>query len=132
MSKFGCKCGHLILDRTDDLPYKGTVLPDKDSFPFYDRCSEQVIGYINALRDGKRDEWSKGYYQGFSDYDVILALIQMEYVRRKRDIYQCENGGRIHIQEAGSEHFLSFSPDDENWRDILKSTTSLNSPEKTS
>lgn len=30
MSKITCKCGHLINDQTDFIPYKGYVVPDMD------------------------------------------------------------------------------------------------------
>ena len=34
MSKFLCICGHIIVDQTDYMPYKGTILKDEDKEEF--------------------------------------------------------------------------------------------------
>jgi len=120
MSKLGCKCGHVIRDQTDDLAYKGTLIPDQEIFTFLNDSAERVAGFVKALLDGRREEWCGSYYRGFSDEDIILAVFRMEYFKRMRDVYQCENCGRLWLQVPGRKGFLSFSPDDPDWQDTLK------------
>lgn len=32
MSKLGCVCGHVIVDQTDQIPYKASFITDVDLF----------------------------------------------------------------------------------------------------
>ncbi len=33
--KFGCRCGHTIKDSTDNLSYKGEIIPDQSFDAYY-------------------------------------------------------------------------------------------------
>jgi hypothetical protein len=48
--KIGCYCGESIVDQTDDLPYKGHLVPDQEWFVNCDSLDDEVI---DPLADGR-------------------------------------------------------------------------------
>ncbi|WP_428380856.1 hypothetical protein [Nevskia ramosa] len=90
MSDLKCKCGHIITDGTDNLPYKGEVISDQDW--------EAVWGAISELRQSSSDTCC----------DAITGI----RIAHGRDIYECLRCGRLWVEcEPGANEFVSFSPD---------------------
>ncbi len=118
MSKLGCKCGHVIQDNTDYLPYRGSVLRHQDTDCFYDTASRELALFASAVAVGKRAEWINrhflpGYPHDISDDSVISDFLNMLDVELATLIYECENCGRLWVQIApGAKSYVPFSPDD--------------------
>lgn len=131
MSKLGCKCGNVISDTTDDIPYKGVIIRDQDmERVFDDGISKDVDEFIKAISQGKREEWVRGYFlSGYpfsevSNLEVISDIISRRFIERKLDVYQCMSCGSVKIQnDSSSNMFSSFAA--EEWQkeseSILKS-----------
>lgn len=119
MSKLDCICGYTIRDQADSLPYKASLLRDIDHASFFDWLVEETQGYVEAAQGGSVDSWllEKGYG---ADY-VALKLphghilhdhIRARYLEYQRDVYQCTNCSRVHIESSQPSMFASYSSDD--------------------
>ena len=125
MAKLRCQCGYLIVDQADNLPYKGRILRDQAADRFFDRTSNDIAMFVEAILKGKRQDWLVNNFIP-ADTDTAGAIhdIVAGYFILKESItiYQCEQCGRIWIQEqAQSNTFRSFAPDGE-WKGILAIT----------
>lgn len=117
MSKLGCECGSVIYDQTDFIPYKGSIIRDQDDERVYDGIAADVAAFIEAVAQGRRDEWIGGYfrrgYPPVDDESVVADIIARHVLKRRLTVYQCTGCGRIKIQEGSrSNMFSSFSPDE--------------------
>lgn len=125
MSKLKCNCGHTIVDQTNDIPYKGHILPDT----LVDKVSDSIIDSIDRLADAtnsnRRMDWIKEnfsvppYPTDIKDSGMIFDLISSKLVEIKQDIYECENCGRIAIEIGQTNQFKFFSPDTKDNEGIL-------------
>jgi hypothetical protein len=125
MSKLGCVCGHIIRDQADNLPYKGTLIPDQNFNVYYDEILETVGAFVKAVRNDTDKEWITQHFGTeyaaltLDDTSIISDLLAKFFVDFSLTIFQCENCGRIHIE--GENHFFhSFAPDDTESRDVLE------------
>ena len=126
MAKIRCKCGYIIVDQTDKLPYKGYILPDTE----IDKISTALINTIDSLDEanklGKRLEWIKNnfhlppYPTDLKDSSMIYDKITSELVDKTQDIFECNNCGRILIQIGQTNEFKTFCPDTNDTKGILK------------
>ena len=126
MSKLGCACGHTIRDQTDHLPYKGRVLPELHCDDFFDWMAEEAQSYVVASREGQTPKWllDRGYTQDYidlklSDSEVLHDHIHTRFLKLKRDMYECSNCGRIHLEKNEINHFVSYTPDNQKRNAIL-------------
>jgi hypothetical protein len=102
MSQLGCKCGHIIRDVSDFLPYKGDILRDQDNEEFFSVVSDELALFAAAVAANKRQEWInrhflQGYPQDVSDDGVISDFINMLDVKLFSGIYECEKCGRLWV-----------------------------------
>jgi hypothetical protein len=69
MSKLGCKCGHIIRGQTDNISYKGRVLPDARYATFFDWLVEETQSYVETAHAGRVEQWllERGYGQDYVD-----------------------------------------------------------------
>jgi hypothetical protein len=121
MSKLGCKCGHIIRDQTDNIPYKGHVLLDIRHATFFDWLVEETQSYVEAAQAGRVKQWllERGYAQDYVDrklgqghvLDLLHYRIHMQFRKLKRDLYECAACGRIHMQTRDGDKFVSYAPD---------------------
>ena len=125
MSKLGCKCGHVIVDQTDCLPYKGEIIPDKTFYDFFDKISDGIESLVEATKNGKRKEWieqnfaAPPYPMDLTDAQMIGDIFSNFYNDLIKRIYQCENCGRIWIQVQNTNNYVPFLPETADWKDIL-------------
>jgi hypothetical protein len=120
MARMACKCGHCILDRHDNLPYKAYFFRDSDLDNFFD-FSGEIGEFLNALSNNKRDEWVNKNFGGelkYSNADILSALLHNR--PEIREMYQCENCGSVLIEKSNEYHFASFSPDGEDSKELFK------------
>jgi hypothetical protein len=116
MSKLGCECGGIISDTTDNIPYKGSIIRDQDDEALYDSMAADIGAFINALLQGEREKWIRGYFlpgypvEGIGDEEVVSDIFSRHLLPRRLDIYQCMECGSIKIQKAPeSNEFSSFT-----------------------
>jgi hypothetical protein len=114
MSKLGCECGNVISDTTDNIPYKGVIIRDQDvERVFYDGIANDINEFIEAISQGKREEWMREYFLSgypFSEVNnlgVISDIISLHFIKRELDIYQCMSCGSIKIQNGSSSNMFS-------------------------
>jgi hypothetical protein len=93
--KFRCKCGHVIKDQTDNLPYKAEIIPDQSLEALYEALDEVMN------RKKPKDVFER---------DRLLEPISNP--KGSKLIYQCEQCGRITIDAFGPRLF-SFKPEDQ-------------------
>lgn len=119
MGKFLCKCGHVIVDQTDNLPYKGYFIKDTHVEELYE-VFDHIKDLIEALKVNKREEWvvrnfgNELYALELSDADLIHDL----WLRKVKvsTIYNCEHCGRILFQQGEENRFKTYieEPDEAN------------------
>jgi hypothetical protein len=126
MSRLGCRCGHIIRDQTNSLPYKGSVLPDVRHDLFFNWVSHETQSYVAAALGGSADQWllDKGYTPDYvalklNHGEVLHDHIHTHYLDLKRDIYECEACGRIHMETMSDNNFVSYMPDSGKFNAVL-------------
>jgi hypothetical protein len=128
MGKLKCKCGHIIVDQTDNLSYKGYILPDNELDNFFSFFEETIDKFSNAIKTNSRIEWIKQnfsfppYPTNLNDSSMIHDLLSGRLIDKVQDIFECENCGRIAIETGQKNNFKFYAPDDENTKGILNVT----------
>jgi hypothetical protein len=54
MAKFLCKCGHVIYDQTDQIPYKGYYIADTAIERLSDVLCKSIDTLVDALSWGRK------------------------------------------------------------------------------
>ena len=125
MAKLQCQCGYVIVDQADNLAYKGRILRDQDADHYFDQVSHDIASFVAALLEGTHHAWLVSHFTDVYPTDtttegVIHDLIAGAFLLRySLTTYQCEQCGRIWIQEHPRSHtFRSFASDG-GWKDIF-------------
>ena len=118
--KIRCECGHIIVDQTDDLPYKAHLIPDTQMEHLFEGTTE-LSDFIEAIGKGKRSEWiekkfGEDYPKELSNSTILSDLIMSKL--KTRNMYQCERFGRVLIEKSAGA-FEFFNPEGEEGKDIL-------------
>ena len=125
MSKLGCACGNTIPDQTDNLPYKGHILPDVHHHAFFEWIAQEAQSYVTAVREGQTNAWllrrfTRSYVDlKLSDADVLNDHICAKFLEFKRDMYECDHCGRIHVETHKDNLFVSYAPDNQKTNSVL-------------
>jgi len=84
---------------------------------FFDCLVEETQSYVEAAMLGQTRQWllTKGYTEEYANLDlphghVLHDHIHKHYLAVKRDMYECEQCGRI-LVETRDNRFASFSAD---------------------
>jgi hypothetical protein len=123
--KFGCRCGNVIVDGSDLLPYKASVTPDKIDVSTIEAQALDISRLIEACLQGQRsafleEHFGPGYPKDLDNETVIFDLILS--ARQTLDLYQCDVCGRLHLDDRRNPNaILSFAPEHE-MRDVLDVT----------
>ena len=118
MSKLLCSCGDVIVDQTDDLPYKAGLVPDSDAGDFLEAVAVGAAGLADSVANGTLEQWvstafGSGYPRELGVADVFSDFVTGKALKITRDVYQCETCGRLYVEKApGTGTFFRFSPDD--------------------
>lgn len=127
MSKFLCKCGHIIRDQTDRLPYKARFLCDFDDETVYDKLSGECGALVEAVAAGNRESWMQRHFldrypRNLTDGEVFCDFFASMMTEFFRALYECENCGRLWIQKQGEDNeFVSYLPDSGKFERVLLS-----------
>lgn len=127
MSKLVCRCGHIIVDQTDDLPYKAALLREQHEEVFFSDASLLANELLTAASAGSVDELLERHYgrggwrprptEFFGDKFTSLYLASISTV------YECECCGRLWVQKKGVNSFVCFTPESGRYESILSSRT---------
>ena len=90
--KIICRCGNILSDSTDNLPYKRYIISDKEQFKMYDFVDE-LIETDNTQRESLMMMFRKNVSIGKS------------YIRLK-EVYQCPQCGRILIENIPGQYYF--------------------------
>lgn len=129
MGKLICTCGHIIVDQTDNIRYKGYILPDTQVNKVSILLTESIDELVNATNSNKRLEWIKKnfsvppYPTDLKDSSMIHDLLSNVVVETTQYIFECENCGRMAIQIGQTNQFKFFSPDTNDTKGILNGKT---------
>jgi hypothetical protein len=124
MSKLGCLCGHTMMDKRNDLPYKGKILPDTLLDNVFDFLTDAIDDLEEANRSNQRLDWVKknflpSYPTNLKDSSMIHDVLARKLMETTQEILQCENCGRIAIEVGQTGRFKFFSPDSDDTSGIL-------------
>lgn len=120
MGNFRCSCGFIIPDHTDQLPYKADIyqlVRDQESDSFWDDMLEGIDDFVESLIGGKREEWigqhfGDRYPRDLLNREVLHDFMVGFFLSRSLGVYQCEQCGRLWIQEAPyGDAYRSFQPE---------------------
>ena len=125
MSKFVCKCGEIIRDQKDNLPYKGYLFSDTELFGLFDKISKDIAEFIQARIAGKQTEWISDYfgkiYPCTNDEAVVHDIVSAHLISADLDLYQCYKCGRLYVEHRDNSSRLEiFFPEKSPYRDIFK------------
>jgi hypothetical protein len=126
MAKLRCKCGHVIADQTNDIPYKGYILPDIKTENVSEALSKYIDSLIDAIQSNKKLDWIEQnfsvppYPTDLENSSMIHDLLTGKLVETTQDIFECENCGRIAIQIGQTNFYEFFMPESEDSKGILK------------
>jgi hypothetical protein len=128
MSKLRCLCGHIIVDQSDNLPYKAYFVPDEDEDADLGAVAADILQFMLAHERGDQGAFIHEFLGGAwpDDEDpatILYVLLTGVIMRSGRLIYECENCGRIWVQkhaEYGKNIFACYFPEG-NERGVLRS-----------
>jgi hypothetical protein len=124
MSKLGCTCGHIIRDQTDSIPYKARFIRDQDDESFHAYAAD-IEHFIEAIKRGERIQWIKNHFSDaypddIPDSHIINDIIMKYEIKFENTLYQCQNCGRVKIQVQNTNHFTSFTPENDDCLGIFE------------
>ena len=115
--KLRCTCGHVIVDQTDDLPYKAVVTPHKVEFAIAQRAAHDIALLIDACMQGQRDafvaeRFGPDYPPDLTNESIVLDLMHAPALGQVLNMYQCPECGRLLLDDRNRpSHVLSFAPE---------------------
>lgn len=96
-----CKCGNIINDITDSIPYKGHIVSDKEYFKMLDLADEMIE---SPVKD--REALAMTFRTNMGSYIKIKSM------------FQCNLCGRILIEDENNQ-YCSFIPDEHDNKELL-------------
>lgn len=125
MGKIRCKCDHIIVNQTDNIKYKGYILPDVYVDEVSLNLTDNIDSLLNAIKVGRKLEWirknfSPSYPTNLKESSMIHDALNI--TERIQDIFECENCGRIAIEIGQTNRFKFFSPDSDDDKGIFSQT----------
>jgi len=99
------------------LPYKATLLRDKDNEAFFNWLTDEIQSYVLSAQGEKVREWiiEKGFSEeyaalGLDHGNIMRDHIHTHYLGKKRDVYECAKCGRLHVEHLENS-FFSYTSD---------------------
>src|SRR5712692_743036 len=120
MSKMECFCGHLIVDQTDNLPYKAQYFPDQDYRAAFEQFVDFCAELIQAREEGRQEAFIKNRFgEEYPQEELDVSdFINDSFVGMLavfgHSMYECEQCGRLWIQpEAFENKYVTYLPEGE-------------------
>lgn len=122
MSKLACHCGHIIRDQSDQLPFKATVIRDRDEGRLLEKIGEAAVDLVAAAKEGNIDQlianrFGPNWRPSFRV--AVEEIVTQPYTGEISIAYECEACGRLWLNRKGSNAFLSYSPDSNRYEGVL-------------
>ena len=127
MSKIKCVCGNIIVDQTDNLPYKAQFFADEDYEASYEKFIAFCVRLIQAKDEDKLSDFIK---QEFGEKYPVEQLSLEDFISDSltgmratfgHTMYECEVCGRLWVQyNTHKDTFASYMPEGD-LRGILSS-----------
>lgn len=128
MGKLGCICGHVMYDQTDFLPYKARILADEDTQKPIEILADLLARYVEAreqgrgaeiireaiIREGEGEAWAEEQTPQIEKkplHEVFFDLIFPFWNRYDRQIFECEQCGRLWVQYESERRFVAYMPE---------------------
>lgn len=117
MASLTCPCGAVISDFDCPCPHQGVLMTDEDRSRFVEAFCRDVASLFDAIREGKRTRWIRGYFdsehpQSLSDAELVEDIRDHLASCRETDVLECEACGRLHVAKAPDRNeYRSFVPD---------------------
>ena len=118
MSRLGCRCGGVIRDHTDSLPYKARVLKDAWALPLQNWLETELQSYVEAALQGLSHQWilERSFGDDYAAVGLNHGQVLGDHISSKllelwRDAYECESCGRLHVETSEDNQFVSYAPD---------------------
>jgi hypothetical protein len=119
MSKLECaRCGWVIVDVADDLPYKAFVTGDAEASSLRASLAKALAELVAARGGTAREGWFRRHFRHdpparASDEDVAFHLLANAEGPVRRLLYECVECGTMHLQAApGDPRFVPYAPVD--------------------
>lgn len=96
-----CRCGNIINDNTDNIPFKGHILSDKEFFKFLDFTDRMI-----ESKSENREKTAMTFRNNLSGYIKI------------KSVFQCSCCGRILLEDENN-HYCSFLPEEHEKYNLL-------------
>lgn len=109
MANLACRCGAVISDGSDNLPYKANFFPDRAFGELYDWLNDELTSYAAAVEAGRREDWVRArssdpkFHLGLPETDLLNDLIVAQLMIRSRTSYECERCGRLWVESQGDK-----------------------------
>jgi hypothetical protein len=125
-----CPCGNIIVDDGEPSHQSGHVLRDQDSTTCSETTAEEIAGFIQAIVNGRRQEWVEQFYGqvGFDLHDgnVVLDILTRRNPETMLGVYQCDHCGRLSLERAPKTFsYRTFKPEQEGWTGALAAKPTL-------
>jgi hypothetical protein len=126
MSEFACRCGHVIRDNTDYIPYKAEYFANQDWEAVWGALIDDIVQAVRTGWSGLLTQMEQERSQGFP-YDRTVETYVADFViARKhlgREMYECQQCGRLWLvpdPHGGGfvSDLISYRPETET-RDVL-------------
>ncbi|MCU0070008.1 hypothetical protein N8H71_00310 [Pseudomonas koreensis] len=126
MSKLGCRCGHVIVDQTDSLPYKASLLRNEVENAFWEEVNHELKPLMTAAESGDKAVIAEAFGE-FAPWvnatDELESRISSLYTHQTLDVYECTNCGRLWVQNGADNQFVSYVPEEDGYQAILSATS---------
>lgn len=126
MSKLVCECGHIIIDQTDTITYKGYIIPDVFIDELFDTITDSIEGLTSIKNSEDRIAWIKKHFS-VPPYPTDLEFDSMMYDitssafdKRSQTMYECEQCGRLAIQINKTNKYKFYVPETDITTKVLK------------
>lgn len=129
MSKLTCRCGHVIRDQTDQLPFKASIIRDQDEDRLLGRVGAAATELVTAAKEGRIDQLIEerfGTNWRPSFRDAVEEIVTQPFIDEMSIAYECEACGRIWLNRKGTHHFHSFSSDNDRYEGLLAGNNGKN------
>lgn len=111
--KITCHCGHLIPDHTDDLPQKGHLIPDQNWNGLWDQIDEELLPKLASQKLSP---------------DAASMQLRDVFSQVTRILYQCQECGRLYINDEHGKLHCYVPRDPTASREILSAPHSRPEP----
>ena len=126
MSKFGCTCGNVIFDISDNSPFKACLLRNEVENAFWEEIHGEFKALIEAVESGEKAGIANTFGESSPLAKAIGGLERRLYgihARRTSYVYECTDCGRLWVQKAAGNQFVSYVPEEGGYQAILSATS---------